>query len=50
MSELDTLVRFGAKHLRLEAGRKLVLEDFQRTTLSDYVGGTTETVCLLGSR
>lgn len=50
MSELDRFCRFCEAHLRLEDGRPLIVEDFQRTMLRDYFEGTTETVCLVSKK
>ena len=45
-AELDQFVRFCESHLRLEDGRPLRVEDFQRRMLADYFAGTTETIIL----
>jgi len=45
-AELDQFVRFCDSHLRLEDGRPLRVEDFQRRMLADYFAGTTETIIL----
>jgi phage terminase large subunit-like protein len=45
-SELDCFCRFAERHLRLEDGRPLAVEPFQKRMLRDYFGGTTETIIL----
>lgn len=45
-AELDHFARFCGRHLRLEDGRPLILEPFQRRMLADYFDGTTETIVL----
>jgi phage terminase large subunit-like protein len=50
VSDLDRFCSFAEKHLRLEDGRPLVVEEFQRTILADYFTGTTETVCLVSKK
>jgi hypothetical protein len=44
--ELERFTRFCERHLRLEDGAPLVVEGFQKTMLSDYFAGTTETIIL----
>lgn len=44
---LDQFVRFCERHLRLENGRPLRVEGFQRRMLRDYFEGTTETLILV---
>jgi phage terminase large subunit-like protein len=46
-SELARFTRFCETHLRLEDGRPLIVEDFQKQMLRDYFAGTTETVILV---
>lgn len=50
MAELDRFCRFAETHLRLEDGRPLIVEDFQRTILRDYFDGTTEVITLLSKK
>ncbi|MEK6272973.1 MAG: terminase large subunit [Actinomycetota bacterium] len=45
-SELDQFARFCRRHLRLEDGRPLVVEGFQKKMLTDFFAGTTETIIL----
>jgi len=45
--ELDTFCWFAEHLLRLEDGRPLVIEDFQKVMLADYFAGTRETLVLL---
>jgi phage terminase large subunit-like protein len=45
-SEFEQFARFCRRHLRLEDGRPLVVEGFQRRMLADYFAGTTETIIL----
>ena len=45
-SELDLFGRFCAA-LKLEDGRSMALEEFQRSMLADYFGGTIETLILI---
>jgi phage terminase large subunit-like protein len=45
-AESRHFTRFCEMHLRLEDGRPLIVESFQRRTLADYFGGTTETIIL----
>lgn len=47
MDELDLFADFAERHLRLESGAPLVIEDFQRTILGDYFGGATESLILI---
>jgi len=47
MTELATFAAFCECHLRLEDGRPLVLEPFQRRIFFDYFTGTTETIVLI---
>jgi hypothetical protein len=44
--ELAAFCRFADRHLRLEDGRPLVAEGFQRRMLADYFAGSTETIIL----
>ena len=50
MKELDQFARFCREHLRLENGRPLVVEDFQRRMLADFFAGATETVILISKK
>jgi phage terminase large subunit-like protein len=43
-AELDQFARFCGRHLRLEDGRPLEAEEFQRRMLTDFFAGTTETL------
>lgn len=45
--DLDRFARFCEQHLRLEDGRPMIVESFQRTMLADFFAGTTETVILI---
>jgi len=45
--ELARFAHFCEVHLRLEDGRPLVVEDFQKRMLADFFAGTTETVILV---
>jgi phage terminase large subunit-like protein len=45
-AELDQFARFAERHLRLEDGRPLVVEGFQKRMLTDFFSGTTETIVL----
>ena len=45
--ELARFARFCEVHLRLEDGRPLVVEEFQKRMLRDFFAGTTETVILV---
>ena len=44
--ELGCFCRFAEHHLRLEDGRPLIVEGFQKKMLSDYFNGATETIIL----
>jgi hypothetical protein len=44
--ELGRFCRFCERHLRLEDGAPLRVEDFQKAMLVDYFDGTTETIIL----
>lgn len=50
VTALDHFSRFAKKHLHLEDGRPLIVEDFQRTMLADYFNGTTESVILVSKK
>jgi hypothetical protein len=45
-AELHQFTRFCRRHPRLEDGRPLVVEGFQRRMLADYFAGATETIVL----
>lgn len=45
-ADLDRFCRFCERHLRLEDGRPLRVEDFQRKMLTDFFSGATETIVL----
>jgi phage terminase large subunit-like protein len=45
-SELDQFARFCERHLRLEDGRPLLVEPFQKRMLADYFAEANETICL----
>jgi hypothetical protein len=45
-SELECFCRCCRRHLRLEDGRPLAVEGFQKRMLADYFAGTTETIVL----
>src|SRR5829696_947270 len=45
--ELARFAHFCEVHLRLEDGRPLLIEDFQKRMLADFFAGTTETVILV---
>lgn len=47
MNELDLFAEFAEAHLRLESGAPLVVEDFQRTILTDFFEGATESLILI---
>ncbi|MBA2512778.1 MAG: hypothetical protein H0V26_00385, partial [Solirubrobacterales bacterium] len=49
-TDLDRFAEFCEQHLRLENGRPLVLEPFQRRILADYFAGTTETLVLVSKK
>jgi phage terminase large subunit-like protein len=49
-TDLDRFAGFCEQHLRLENGRPLVLEPFQRRILADYFAGTTETLVLVSKK
>lgn len=48
--ELARFCRFCERHLRLENGAVLEVEDFQRRMLADHFAGTTETLVIVGKK